>query len=71
MLAQVRKFRRVASLLLLTSAAVSLGACATHQEAPLISDGANGRESALPWNKQEKWEGTGQAGALADQLQTR
>ena len=66
-----RNFRRVVSLVLLASAAFSLGACATHEQPPIISDGGTGRESALPWNKQEKWEGTGQAGALADQLQTR
>jgi hypothetical protein len=71
MLARVRKFRRVATLFLLATAAVSLGACATEKQPPLISDGGTGRESALPWNKQEKWEGTGQAGALADQLQSR
>ena len=72
MLAQIRnsRFFRAANLALLAGAALTLGSCATKQPPPLVSDGS-GRESQLPWNKQEKWESTGQAGALADQLQSR
>jgi len=51
-------------------AAISLASCATKQEPQLVSTGAE-PESALPWNKQEKWENTGQLGAMADRLQTR
>ncbi len=44
--------------------------CATKQEPQLIAD-QNGRESALPWNQQEKWENTGQLGSMAERFQTR
>jgi Flp pilus assembly protein TadD len=72
MLAQIRNSRyfRAINLALLVGAAFSLAACATKEQPQLVSTGAD-RESALPWNKQEKWENTGQLGAMADQLQTR
>ena len=72
MLVQIRNSRcfRVINLALLVGAALSLASCATKEQPPLVSSGAT-TESALPWNKQEKWENTGQLGALADHLQTR
>ena len=72
MLAQIRNSRcfRVTNLVLLLGAALSLASCATKQEPQLVSTGTE-RESALPWNKQERWENTGQLGAMADRLQTR
>jgi len=72
MLAQIRNSRwfRVVNLVLLVGAGLSLASCATKQEPQLVSTGGE-RESALPWNKQEKWENTGQLGAMADRLQTR
>jgi outer membrane biogenesis lipoprotein LolB len=71
MLARVRKLlpRPCACSVLLASAALALSSCATKQEPVLVSDGTNGRESALPWNQQQKWENAGQFGALADQMQ--
>ena len=48
--------------------AAMLGACASKEPQPLIADEAAGRESALPWNQQEKWEGEGQFGAMGDRL---
>ena len=68
MLAQIRNSRcfGVLNLVLLVGAALSLASCATKQEPQLVSDGS-GRESSLPWNKQEKWESQGQFGALAEQ----
>ena len=72
MLAQIRNSRcfRAINLALVVGAAFSLASCATKQEPQLVSTGAE-PESALPWNKQEKWENTGQLGAMADRLQTR
>lgn len=72
MLAQIRDSRwfRIVNLALLVGAGLSLASCATKQEPQLVSSGAE-RESALPWNKQERWENTGQLGAMADRLQTR
>jgi outer membrane biogenesis lipoprotein LolB len=64
MLDQIRK------LLLLALAAGLLKACAAKQEPQLVSTGAD-RESSLPWNKQERWEGTGQFGPLADEMGRR
>jgi hypothetical protein len=72
MLAQISNSRcfRITNLVLLVGAGLSLASCATKQEPQLVSTGTE-RESALPWNKQEKWENTGQLGAMADRLQTR
>jgi hypothetical protein len=61
---------RAAKFVLLLGGATILASCATKQEPQLVSDGA-GRESALPWNKQEKWEGQGQLGNMADRFNTR
>ena len=59
---------KVARLVLLASGLCALTSCATHKEPELVSSGA-GRESSLPWNKQEQWENAGQFGAMADQMQ--
>ncbi|MGZ5537729.1 MAG: hypothetical protein ACXWG0_04290 [Chthoniobacterales bacterium] len=58
---------KVARVVLLASGICALTSCATHPEPELVSSGA-GRESALPWNKQERWENGGQFGGLADQM---
>ncbi len=73
MLARVRSSRsfRFAQLILLAIAALTVTSCATKEQPQLVSDGTHGQESALPWNRQEKWENTGKLGALADQLQSR
>lgn len=46
-------------------AAGSLSSCATKPEPQLISDGT-GRESSIPWNRQEKWETQGQFANMTD-----
>lgn len=61
MLDQIRK------LLLLATASSLLISCATKQEPQLVSTGAE-RESSLPWNKQERWESSGQFGPMAEQM---
>lgn len=72
MLAPVRNFRLLhkAKALLLVTLAFAFASCATKQEPQLISDGA-GRESALPWNQQQKWENQGQLGPMAERFETR
>ena len=72
MLAQIRNSRsfRVINLALLVGAGLSLASCATKQEPELVSAGSE-RESALPWNRQEKWENTGQLGGMAERMQGR
>lgn len=57
---------RLTSLALLLCGAATLTSCATKQEPQLVSTGAE-RESSLPWNKQEKWENSGQFGGLLEQ----
>jgi hypothetical protein len=57
MLAQVPKFRKkIASAMLLVTA-IMLISCATQNDPPrLVSDPDEHQDSAIPWNRQEKWE---------------
>ncbi len=41
--------------------------CATKDPAPLIEDPSAKKETALPWNEQQKWEREGEAAALNQQ----
>ncbi len=68
MLARIRNSSlfRTANILLLAGAAFAVTSCATKQEPQLVSTGAD-RESTLPWNKQEKWENSGQFGGIVEQ----
>ena len=50
--------KMVASAVLLV-AAVTLVSCATQKDTRLVSDPDEKDESAMPWNKQEKWESQG------------
>jgi len=43
--------------------AIALASCA-HEDPPLIADPASTRETALPWNEQQKWERDGSAQGL-------
>jgi hypothetical protein len=57
MLDLVRKHRRPITGLLLLCCFSALGACASQKDPPaLVSDPEHGKESSLPWNKQERWE---------------
>ena len=69
MLARVRKsiWFRAANIALLALAAGALSSCATKPEPSLIADD-HGRESALPWNKQEKWESEGQLSGMTERI---
>lgn len=61
-------YARAAKLALAIAASATLMSCATKKEPPLIADESAGAESALPWNKQEKWEGQGQMGMAAERM---
>ena len=71
MLAQIRDLLslRAASVALFALTSIALSSCATKQETVLVSDPAAGPESSLPWNQQQKWEGQGQFGGMADRMQ--
>jgi hypothetical protein len=57
MLALVPKFRKHITSLLLCASAITLASCATQKDPPrLVSDPDERNESAIPWNRQEKWE---------------
>jgi hypothetical protein len=49
---------------LLFCVATALASCVTKQPPPLIADPGGTRESALPWNEQQKWERDGSASGL-------
>ncbi|MEY2559913.1 MAG: hypothetical protein QOG51_328 [Verrucomicrobiota bacterium] len=55
--------RKLTHIALLICAATALASC-TKDQPPLIADPAGTRETALPWNEQQKWEREGEAGAL-------
>ena len=54
MLARVPK--RTISVLLLLAGCVAFVGCATEKKVALVDDPDAKQESAMPWNKQEKWE---------------
>jgi hypothetical protein len=67
MLAQVLKLRRIVVPVLLCAFVVAITSCATHKETALVNDpDAHRNESTLPWNKQEKWETSGQFAGMTD-----
>ena len=72
MLARIRNSIsfRAANVALLALAAGALASCASKKEqVQLVNDpSVSGRESALPWNQQEKWEGQGQFGGMAERM---
>jgi hypothetical protein len=58
---------RTAGLAFLGTLALGLSSCATHKETALISDPNDKKETALPWNEQQKWEREGEASAMNQQ----
>jgi len=46
---------------------LSLGACASNKETALIADPNARKETALPWNEQQKWEREGEAAMINQQ----
>jgi hypothetical protein len=60
MLGQVHRLRKNVTAALLCALAIAIASCASTQETPrLVSDPDDQGGSAIPWNKQEKWETTG------------
>ena len=55
--------RRIALAILLAAAAIGLGACASNDTGP---DGRP-RESSIPWNRPQSWEGPGVYGSAMNQ----
>ncbi|HEX8897785.1 MAG TPA: hypothetical protein VF751_03740 [Chthoniobacterales bacterium] len=45
----------------------ALSSCATNKQTALIDDPNERKETALPWNEQQKWEREGEAAALNQQ----
>ena len=65
MLALALKLRRDVTSVLLGASAITLASCATQKDPPrLVSDPDERHESAIPWNRQEKWELAPEASAL-------
>jgi len=57
MLAVIPKLRKNITSALLFATTITFVSCATQKDPPrLVSDPDDHRESAIPWNKQEKWE---------------
>ena len=70
MLALIPDFIRlkVGKAALLLCATSALASCVTKQPPPLIADPhASNRETALPWNEQQKWEREGEAAGMVQQ----
>lgn len=62
-----RLFARAAAWVALGLFAVGMSSCATKDPGPLIEDPSAKKETALPWNEQQKWEREGEAAALNQQ----
>jgi hypothetical protein len=69
MLATIRDFSgyRLVRFALVLVAATALASCASKEPGPLIADPGATRETALPWNEQQKWEREGQGAMLNQQ----
>jgi len=69
MLATIRNLIsfRVVSLGLSSVVALGLSSCATKKDTAFIADPSDKKETALPWNEQQKWEREGEASALNQQ----
>lgn len=74
MLARIRDsfWQRATNFVAVALIAGAFASCASKKETvQLVNDpSATGEESALPWNQQEKWEGQGQFGGMAERMQS-
>ena len=66
MLATIRN-RILFRVALVVCGGAILTSCATHKETALIDDPNSKKETALPWNEQQKWEREGEGAALNQQ----
>jgi hypothetical protein len=62
-----RSHLKIAGLTLLAVSALGFSSCATKKETAFIDDPNAKKETALPWNEQQKWEREGEAAALNQQ----
>ena len=70
MLALIRDLipSKVGKAALLLCVGFGLASCVSKEPPPLIADpSATGRETALPWNEQKRWEREGQASEMVQQ----
>jgi predicted ATPase len=69
MLATIRNriLLNVRVLALAAVSALALTSCATKKDTAFIADPSDKKETALPWNEQQKWEREGEAAALNQQ----
>jgi hypothetical protein len=58
---------RLRQFTLLLSLTLALTSCATKETPPLIADPNAARDTALPWNEQQKWEREGEAASMNQQ----
>ena len=66
MLALVRKIRKGIASAVLLIAATTLVSCASQKQQVVVDDPDSKHESMVPWNKQEKWETSGQFAGMTD-----
>lgn len=59
--------RHLIRAVLIVSCGLAFASCATKKETALINDPDARKETALPWNEQQKWEREGEAGAMNQQ----
>jgi hypothetical protein len=70
MLARKIPFNLLAKLAACFMASLPFASCATKSDPQLLANQEK-TESALPWNKQEKWEATSQLGPMAEAMNER
>ena len=58
---------RTAGLAFLGTLALGLSSCATKKDTAFLNDPSDKKETALPWNEQQKWEREGEGAALNQQ----
>ena len=58
---------RTAGLVFLGTLALGLSSCATNKKTAFLNDPNDKKETALPWNEQQKWEREGEGAALNQQ----
>jgi hypothetical protein len=58
---------KIAVLALLGAVGLGFSSCATKKDTVFIRDPSDKKETALPWNEQQKWEREGEASAMNQQ----
>ena len=58
---------RIAALALFAAVALGFSSCASNKQTAFINDPNDKKETALPWNEQQKWEREGEGAALNQQ----